>query len=126
MTSKNTIKISSILTIVVVGFLLLFFALRSQLPVFFPGEEKTIERRINDHNLEATIRIYLVENRQEDFELQVFEKGSTIDLEPDISDYKGRLCYSYRYLKVGAVYTIKIRNKTRSFIFTNIDITDND
>lgn len=124
MISKNTIKIISISIACIVGIFVLLFIFKDQVPVFFPNQQKEITRTIHDKNIEAQVRIYIDKKAGKNLDIELIrESGDINELDKQVGTKQ--ILYSHR-LNSGEKYMIRVKNQTDSFIFTNVEIVDND
>ncbi|MBO0469702.1 hypothetical protein JZO66_04025 [Enterococcus sp. DIV0242_7C1] len=131
---KNTINrisiiIVSILTIMVVVYLIsninsVYHSL------YFPNQEKEFQVKIDKKNIEPQISVYLTKDKKETFEIRVNDsEGKSV--EPDFVGEdrftpKNKFFYSYRiYTGKGKQYTVKIKNRTDSFVYSYVSVNDN-
>jgi len=126
--TANTKRISIIIgIIVVIGLvvILIFTVFKNTSPIYLPYQEKEKIVQIKENNNEARIYIYINQNQSENMDVQVYNENELNEpLIVSIDKSKKRTEYIYTAFKEEQ-YTVKIKNKTNSVLFSNVKVQAN-
>jgi len=98
--------------------------------LYFPNQEKELRVKIDERNIEPQISIYVKKAKKSIFRIEVVDSKGKI-VEPDFIGEdrftsKDKFYYSYRlYTSKGKEYTVKIKNKTDSFVYSYVSAENN-
>ncbi|MGG5342198.1 hypothetical protein [Enterococcus sp. AZ192] len=131
---KNTIKrISKVIVFIVSVILAIYLIFNGRLvyrSLYFPNQQKELRVKIDESNIEPQISIYVKKDKKSIFRIEVIDSKGKI-VEPDFIGEdrftsKDKFYYSYRlYTGKGKEYTVKIKNKTDSFVYSYVSVENN-
>lgn len=125
MTSKK----GAVRLIIVVGLIicltLLLFVFRSYIPIYLPNSQKEFKVTIKENNNEPAIFVGISLDQKEKLIVELYDSDGNLCQVSKTLNGENSYKYNYLSIKPGQTYTVKIKNKTNSIIFSNGSIQNN-
>ena len=123
-TKKISIIIASIVAVPLVFLLILNIGLAYD-SLYFPNQEKEFKESVDERNIEAEIRIYVDKEADKnlDIKLLISDSGKTKELERLVRE--NDVTY-FCDAVAGGKYKVIVKNKTDSFVYSYVNVGDND